>query len=170
MPLAVCFPLSGCIRDFHPLEYAHAGRTRVTGSTIEDLYADGAYQSPENREFAKNHDDMRLKTGKMQGGCRWELIPHDEDGLTVREIATGNTYEAVKAVTRQGTRKRWRIPWDNKTGWRYFEDKDIKAYLLRKQIESLPPEGQRKRNNVEAAMFQYSFHTRNGKTRYGNPE
>ena len=136
------------------------------GSTIEDLYADGAYQSPENREFAKNHDDMQLKTGKMQGGCRWELIPHDEDGLTVREIATGNTYEAVKAVTKQGTRKRWRIPWENKNGWRYFEDKDIKAYLLRKQIESLPPEEQHKRNNVEAAMFQYSFHTRNGKTRY----
>ena len=117
-------------------------------------------------EFAKKHDDMQLKTGKMQGGCRWELIPHDEDGLTVRDIETGNTFEAVKAVTRQGTRKRWRIPWDNKTGWRYFEDKDIKACLLRKQIESLPPEEQRKRNNVEAAMFQYSFHTRNGKTRY----
>ena len=107
-----------------------------------------------------------LKTGKMQGGCRWELIPHDEDGLTVREIATGNTYEAVKAVTKQGSRKRWRIPWNNKTGWRYFEDKDIKAYQLRKQIESLPLEEQHKRNNVEAAMFQYSFHTRNGKTRY----
>ena len=109
---------------------------------------------------------MQLKTGKMQGGCRWELIPHDEDGLTVREIATGGTFEAVKAVTNQGTRKRWRIPWNNKTGWRYFEDKDIKAYLLRKQIESLPIEEQHKRNNVEAAMFQYSFHTRNGKTRY----
>ena len=52
--------------------------------------------------FAKNHNAMQLKTGKMQGGCRWELIPHDEDGLTVREIATGNTYEAVKAVTKQG--------------------------------------------------------------------
>ena len=58
---------------------------------------------------------MQLKTGKMQGGCRWELIPHDEDGLTIREIATGNTYEAVKAVTKQGSRKRWRIPWNNKT-------------------------------------------------------
>lgn len=57
---------------------------------------------------------MQLKTGKMQGGCRWELIPHDEDGLTIREIATGNTYEAVKAVTKQGSRKRWRIPWNNK--------------------------------------------------------
>lgn len=33
-------------------------------------------------------------------------------------------------------------------------------------IESLPLEEQHKRNNVEAAMFQYSFHTRNGKTRY----
>ena len=152
--------------DCHFLQGAVENSEKVTGSTIEDLYADGAYQSPENREFANAHNEMQLKTGKMQGGCRWELIPHDEDGLTVREVTTGNTYEAVKAVTRQGTRKRWRIPWDNKTGWRYFEDKDIAAYLLRKQIESLPIEEQHKRNNVEAAMFQYSFHTRNGKTRY----
>ena len=152
--------------DCHFLQEAVENSERVTGSTIEDLYADGAYQSPDNREFAKNHNAMQLKTGKMQGGCRWELIPHDEDGLTIREIATGNTYEAVKAVTKQGSRKRWRIPWNNKTGWRYFEDKDIKAYQLRKQIESLPLEEQHKRNNVEAAMFQYSFHTRNGKTRY----
>ena len=152
--------------DCHFLQEAVENSERVTDSTIEELYADGAYQSPENRDFAKNHNGMQLKTGKMQGGCRWELTPHDEDGLTVREIATGNTYEAVKAVTKQGTRKRWRIPWNNKTGWRYFEDKDIEAYLRRKQIESLPPEEQHKRNNVEAAMFQYSFHTRNGKTRY----
>ena len=82
------------------------------------------------------------------------------------KIATGNTYEAIKDVTKQGSRMRWRIPWNNKIGWRYFEDKDIKAYQLRKQIESLPLEEQHKRNNIEAAMFQYSFHTRNGKTRY----
>lgn len=152
--------------DCHFLQEAVKNSERVTNSTIEDLYADGAYQSPDNREFAKNHNAMQLKTGKMQGGRRWELIPHDEDGLTVREVATGNTYEAIKAVTKQGSRKRWRIPWNNKTGWRYFEEKDIKAYQLRTQIESLPSEEQHKRNNVEAAMFQYSFHTRNGKTRY----
>jgi hypothetical protein len=152
--------------DCHFLQEAVENSERVTNSTIEDLYADGAYQSPDNREFAKVHNNMQLKTGKMQGGCRWELIPHDKDGLTVIEIATGNTYEAVKAATRQGNRKRWRIPWNNKTGWRYFEDKDIQAYLIRRQIESLPLEEQHKRNNVEAAMFQYSFHTRNGKTRY----
>lgn len=152
--------------DCHFLQKAVENSERVTNSTIEDLYADGAYQSPDNREFAKNHNAMLLKIGKMQGGRRWELIAHDEDGLTVREVATGNTYEAIKAVTKQGSRKRWRILWNNKTGWRYFEEKDIKAYQLRTQIESLPSEEQHKRNNVEAAMFQYSFHTRNGKTRY----
>ena len=69
---------------------------RVTESTIKDLYADGAYQSPHNREFAKNHNAMQLKTGKMQGGCRWELIPHDEDDLTIREIATGKPMRPSK--------------------------------------------------------------------------
>ncbi len=38
--------------------------------------------------------------------------------------------------------------------------------MLRKQLESLPQELLNKRNNVEAAMFQVSFHTRNNKTRY----
>ena len=152
--------------DCHFLQEAVGNSERMTGDKVKDLYADGAYQSPANRTFAKEHNGMRLNTCKMQGGCRWELILHDEDGLTVREIATGKTFEAVKAVTKQGSRKRWRIPWNNKTGWRYFEDKDIVANRLRRQIESLPLEEQYKRNNIEAAMFQYSFHTRNGKTRY----
>ena len=38
-----------------------------------------------------------------------EMIPHDEDGLTIREIATGNTYEAenikgCQSVGMQGIR------------------------------------------------------------------
>ncbi len=153
--------------DCHFVEEAVGNSERVTKSAVEDLYADGAYQSPENREFAEGHGGMKLKTGKMQGGARWELVPHEhDDGLTVREIATGKTYEAVKSKTLKGKHERWRIPWNNKTGWRYFEDTDIEAQKLRKQIESLPLEEQHKRNNVEAAMFQYSFHTRNGKTRY----
>ena len=152
--------------DCHFLQQAVENSERVTGQTIEEAYADGAYQSPENREFSESHGKMQLKTGRMQGGNRWLLTPHDADGLTVVDTRTGLTYEAVKAVTKQGKFNRWRIPWNNKTGWRYFEEKEIQAHMLRKQIESLPPEEQHKRNNVEAAMFQYSFHTRNGKTRY----
>ena len=51
--------------------------------------------------------DSKLIGSNIARQSRYELIPHDEDGLTIREIATGNTYEAVKAVTKQGSRKRW---------------------------------------------------------------
>lgn len=50
--------------DCHFLQDAVANSERVTESVIESLYADGAYQSPENREFAESHDNMHLKTGK----------------------------------------------------------------------------------------------------------
>ena len=44
--------------DCHFLQEAVENREHVTDSTIEDLYADGAYQSPDNRELAKNHNAM----------------------------------------------------------------------------------------------------------------
>jgi len=49
-----------------------------------------------------------------------------------------------------------------------IEIKDIATFQseLRRKIESLPLDEQHKRNNIEVAMFQYGFHTRNGKTRY----
>lgn len=37
---------------------------------------------------------------------------------------------------------------------------------VRRKVESIPFEERKKRNNVEVAMFLYSFHTRNNKTRY----
>ncbi|MBU2513180.1 transposase [bacterium] len=33
-------------------------------------------------------------------------------------------------------------------------------------MESLPPEVRNRRNNVEATIFQLSYHSRNNKTRY----
>ena len=159
---------------------------RVTGDKVEKCHADGAYQSPDNREFAKSHfleegenvEDMdaghkvmELMTGKMQGGSRFDLYLEGEE-LTVIDKQTCETHKAVKskAENYKGTipMKRWRIPWQPNKGrpWRYFTEKDIKASELRRQIESLSAEDQRMRNNIEAAMFQYSFHTRNNKTRY----
>ena len=127
--------------DCHFVEEAVGNSERVTKSTVEDLYSDDAYQSPENRRFAEGHGGMRLKTGKMQGGARWELIPHElDDGLTVREIATGRTFEAVNSVTQKGKHQRWCIPWNIRIGWRYFQDAEVEAWQLRKQIESLPEE------------------------------
>lgn len=149
---------------------------RVTGDKVEKCHADGAYQSPANRIFAKSHThdgdkEMELMTGKMQGGARFDLYL-DGEVLTVVDRQSGEIIKAVKSKAEnykgKVPMKRWRIPWHKEKGrpWRYFTDKDVAASELRRQIESLSPEDQRLRNNIEAAMFQYSFHTRNNKTRY----
>ena len=158
------------------LEEGVAQSERVTGDTVERLHADGAYQSPANREFAKTHThdgdkEMELMTGKMQGGARFDLYLEGEE-LTVVDKQTRKTIKAIscKTQTRNGKKcpRQWRIPWQKEKGrpWRYFTEKDVAASELRRNIESLSPQDQRMRNNVEAAMFQYSFHTRNNKTRY----
>lgn len=164
--------------DCHYVEDAVKKTEKVTGATVENLYADGAYQSPHNREFAKSHTNsegkaMKIKTGRMQGGARFILKPLTSDHKTDLEVIdtkTGIVYTAVFINETQRRGRRWRIKigegdWRNKP-FRYFEERDLTASLLRQEIESLPEEEQHLRNNVEAAMFQYSFHTRNNKTRY----
>lgn len=149
---------------------------RVTGDIVENLYADGAYQSPENRAFAEGHtnehgESMNIKTGRMQGGARFILKPMaGNENLEITDTRTGIVYvgQYVSTTARRG--RRWRIKigdgdWRSKP-FRYFEEKDLTASLLRQEIESLSIEEQHRRNNVEADMFQYSFHTRNNKTRY----
>lgn len=141
----------------------------VTGVGVEEIFADGAYQSPDNRDFAKEHG-IELKTGKMQGGCRFIL--HREEGtdnLSVTDTKTGETVKAeYTGISKRGV-KRWHIYLPDKRQGnkrRYFTEDDIRRSELRRRILSLPPRELTSRNNVEATMFQYSFHTRNGKTRY----
>ena len=55
---------------------------------------------------------------------------------------------------------------NGKKTWRYFSKKQVDKAEVRKKVESIPFEERKKRNNVEATMFQYCFHTRNNKTRY----
>lgn len=40
--------------DCHMLQDAVEGSSRVTGTTVEVVYADGAYQSPDNRKYARS--------------------------------------------------------------------------------------------------------------------
>lgn len=162
--------------DCNYVEGAIDKTERVTGETVENLYADGAYQSPENRTFAEAHtnaqgESMKIKTGRMQGGARFILRPIADSGdIEVIDTKAGAVYIGTYINTTPRRGRRWRIKlgggdWRSKP-FRYFEEKDLAASLLRQEIESLPIEEQHKRNNVEADMFQYSFHTRNNKTRY----
>lgn len=156
--------------DCHFLQDAVANTERVTGHLVENVYADGAYQSPENREFAKLHMGMELLTGKLQGGCRYLLDREPgTDNLKVTDTETGEVFDAVYVGENKREGKHWRVNLSHVKPthpWRYFNEEEVRQSELRRKIESLPPKEQHKRNNIEAAMFQYSFHTRNGKTRY----
>lgn len=156
--------------DCNFLQEAIENAERVTKETVKDVYEDGAYQSPGNCEFAQSHDDMNLKTGRMQGGCRFILNRKKEtDKLLVTDTRTGEVIQATYVGKTRKHGKRWRIPLTDVKQtypYRYFTEKEVNNSKVRQEIESLPIEEQNKRNNIEAAMFQYSFHTRNNKTRY----
>ena len=156
--------------DCNFLQDAISNTERVTGHLVENVYADGAYQSLENREFARLHMGMELLTGKLQGGCRYLLDREPgTDNLKVTDTETGEVFDAIYVGENKREGKHWRVNLSHVKPthpWRYFNEDEVRRSELRRKIESLPPEEQHKRNNIEAAMFQYSFHTRNGKTRY----
>ena len=156
--------------DYHFLQDAVHNTERVTGHIVENVYADGAYQSPENREFTKLHMGMELLTGKLQGGCRYRLDwERGTDNLKATDTETGEIFDAINVGENMREGKHWRVNLSHVKPthpWRYFNEEEVRRLGLRRKIECLPLEKQHKRNNIEATMFQYSFHTRNGKIRY----
>lgn len=131
----------------------------VTGNLAEHVNTDGAYQSEDNREFAKDNLIDFVTTGLQGKPSRYDLTL-DDDKLTVVDKATGEVLPVTK------TNDKWRISTDSKAKYRYFTREQVEKALLRKRLEAIPKEELDRRNNVEAAMFQVSYHTRNNKTRY----
>ncbi|SEA12944.1 Transposase domain [Porphyromonadaceae bacterium KH3R12] len=134
----------------------------VTGDTVETVIADGAYQGPDNRDFAAGKDIELVTTGLQGSPSRFELIP-EGGSLTVIDNLTGEVIPAVRA------KKKWRIPHPDpeaKSKYRYFTPEQVELSLLRRELRDIPPEKMNMRNNVEATIFQYCFHLRNNKTRY----
>jgi len=134
-------------------------REHVTGNEIEKFYADGAYQSPGNREFAEKND-IEFITGGLQGRSSKYDLQMKDDELIVTDLETAQIIPACK------TGDKWRISTGGKTKYRYFTAEQIKTDELRRKLISAPASELTKRNNVEATIFQYCFHTRNNKTRY----
>jgi len=134
----------------------------VTGQTVDKVYADGAYQSPENDEFCKDID--MVFTGIQGTESRYQL-EMNADGLAVTDTRTGELYQASLAAKNKNSRQdRWYIQTEN--GRYYFDQKAIRASELRREMRDRPVEESRKRNNVEATVFQFSYPLRNNKTKY----
>lgn len=136
---------------------------KVTDDDVENAYVDGAYQSEKNREFAK--DKINIISGVLQGKpSRFDLNLKDDQTLEVTDKTTGEIKTAIPVKPDE-----WKIVLENADGkksYRYFKKEHVDKAEVRRKVESIPFEERKKRNNVEAAMFQYGFHTRNNKTRY----
>lgn len=91
------------------------------------------------------------------------------DNLKVTDTETGEIFDAINVGENMREGKHWRVNLSHTKPthpWRYFNEEEVRRSGLRRKIECLPFEKQHKRNNIEATMFHYSFHTRNGKIRY----
>ncbi len=148
------------------LEDAIKNTAEVTGNKVTAVHADGAYQSEENRKLAADEEQgFEFIANGIQGKPpRFEL---NLSGDGVLEVTDKNTGEiTIAQPVKDG---QWKIKTTDKNGnlvWRYFTTEHIEKARTRQEIKSIPYEKRRKRNNVEATIFQYCFHTRNNKTRY----
>ena len=92
-------------------------------------------------------------------GQRRFIYERTADGVKVIDQHTGEVHLAQEYKP-----GKYKIIIDGKP--RYFKEQHIDSYLNRKQIEALPAHIRNRRNNVEASIFQLSYYTKDGKTRY----
>ena len=139
---------------------------KVTDNSIDKVIVDGAYQSKENRNLASDEENgFELVANGLQGKpSRFDLELQDDGSLEVTDKQTAEVITATKVKDGQ-----WKIAVENSKGkksYRYFDNEAIERSQNRQRMETIPWEERKKRNNVEATIFQYCFLTRNNKTRY----
>jgi len=144
------------------VEPAIEATIEVTGQRVEKVYADGAYQSPNNDAYCENID--MVFTGIQGFGSRYDLEMTAE-GLLVTDTMTGEHMKAVFVKKLKNSKEdRWRI--STSSGRKYFGQLAIRASQLRRQMKGRSLEELHKRNNVEATIFQLGFPLRNNKSKY----
>jgi len=146
--------------DCDYLEDAIEATEGVVGE-VDESHQDGAYHSPENDRYAEENGKTLYHTGFPGKPGRFSFKKKDKK-LFVTDTKTNKTYEADNYKP-----GRYKIKIEGeKYPCKYFTDEAIESFFRREEISNLPQEILNKRPNVEAAMFQVSFFTRNNKTRY----
>ena len=134
----------------------------VTGQIVEKVYADGAYQSPNNDACCENIDMVFTGIQGFESRYDLEMTP---EGLLVSDTKTGKQMKAVLVKKHKNSKEdRWRIT--TPSGYYYFGQLAIRASQLRRQMKGRSLEELHKRNNVEATIFQLSYPLRNNKSKY----
>lgn len=142
---------------------------RLLDDKIEKVYADGAYNSTGNRDYANDNEMDLILTG-IQGqspGYELSLNKKNPDELIVLDTYTETFIKAYSAATGKidsqtgKPEKRWRIITDD-GNYRYFTPENLQTSLLRQNLRDVLIKEKWKRNNVGATIFQLGY----GKTRY----
>jgi len=143
------------------LKDAVKATAEVTGQTVSKVYADGAYQSPDN----DMKDIDAVYTG-IQGSLPRYIPEETSEGVILTDTQTGERIQATPVKKhKKGKGKSWSfITGEGKKI--YITENAVRASQKRKEMKKRPPEKLRKRNNVEATIFQLSFPLRNAKTKY----
>ena len=129
----------------------------------EFVHADGAYHSPDNQAFCKDNE-IALYLHAIQGAKgRYQFTPLENEELLVLDTQTSKLIKSTKIICKNNNIK-WRI--ETGKGYRYFTQKDVDTYLVRKKIAETPVKTLQIRNNVEASIFQLGYHYSNAKSRY----
>jgi len=134
----------------------------VTGQKIDKVFADGAYQSPDNDTFCEGID--MVYTGIQGAESRYdlELTPQ---GLLVTDTQTGDQ-QIAPLVKKQKNSKEDRYCIKTDKGYYYFSQQAIRTSQMRRKMKERPVEETRKRNNVEATIFQFGLNLNNQKSKY----
>lgn len=144
------------------VEPAIEATIEVTGQMVKTVYADGAFQSPDNDSCCENID--MVFTGIQGAESRYDL-DMTQEGLLVTDTKTGEQMKAVLVKRRKNSKEdRWRITTPNR--YYYFNQQAIRASQLRREIKGRTVEELHKRNNVEATIFQLGIPLRNNKSKY----
>jgi CheY-like chemotaxis protein len=150
------------------LEKAITDTQDIVPDKIEKIYADGAYNNPDNQDYCQNNDIDLLLTAMQGANPRYEvqLDENDTNTLKVTDTTTGETTEAQQVKTRKDhNQKKWKIKTED-GGYRYFDMESVRTSALRQKLRDIPIGERTRRNNVEATIFQLGYHYTNDKSRY----
>jgi hypothetical protein len=144
------------------VEPAIEATIEVTGQMVKMVYADGAFQSPDNDSCCENIE--MVYTGIQGAESRYDLVMTPE-GLLVTDTKTGEQMKAVLVKKHKNSKEdRWRI--STASGYYYFGQLAIRTSQLRRKMKERTEEELHMRSNVEATIFQLGFPLRNNKSKY----
>jgi hypothetical protein len=133
--------------------------SKVTDQLVKKAYADGGYQSSSND--IKGID--MVYTG-IQGNLPRYEPELKRNELTIKDTQTGEIILASKVNNRKGN-KSWSFT-DSEGKRHYVTQNAVRSSQKRRELKQRTPEELRKRNNVEATIFQLSYPLKNAKSKY----